>query len=176
MLNAEKWAKFYLAFMVSISNMRAKTAERNLHISLWKLITRQTIDFKYESKNYRTKLAHFVMKVNYSTSWPSNLKHCHTRYVHLLRRDASYFRGPAPLYPIIRWGRTSYTWSHSTEGCLYCRDKILHCIGPFRLLLLKKLPFAVALEVAHLGYTYVTIDVIDQSSILKLGRGSGVRS
>ena len=37
-----------------------------------------TTDFKYESKNYKTKLAHFVMKVNYSANWQSNLKHCHT--------------------------------------------------------------------------------------------------
>jgi hypothetical protein len=39
---------------------------------------RITGDYKYESKNYRTKLAHFVMIVNYSANWPSNLKHCHT--------------------------------------------------------------------------------------------------
>ncbi len=61
-----------------ILNMRAKTTERNLHISLWKLITRQTDN------------------PTLSTA------------THLLRWDASYFRGPAPLYPNIRWGRTSY--------------------------------------------------------------------
>ena len=27
-----------------------------------------TSDFKYESKNYKTKLAHFVMNVNYSAN------------------------------------------------------------------------------------------------------------
>ena len=36
------------------------------------------------------------------------------------------------------------------------------------------LPFVVALEVVHLGFTYFTIDVIDQNGKLKRGRGRGL--
>ncbi len=72
------------AYMIVLFlSVRAKTTKQNLREKVLVLnmilnISKIRANFKYESKNYRTKLAHFVVKVNYSANWQSNLKHCHT--------------------------------------------------------------------------------------------------
>ena len=139
-----------------------------------KIGKKQTTDFKYESKNYKTKLAHFVMKVNYSANWQSNLKHCHT--------------STATRCILLPWPSTFIPEYKMRSGILYLKPlyrglplKIYigtQSINPSLYRAFSSffyLPFAVALEVAHLGFTYFTIDVIDQSGMLKRGRGGGVR-
>ncbi len=136
---------------------------------------------KYESKNYKTKLAHFVMRVNYSANWQSNLKHCHTSAAmrcillpwpstfipeYKTRSDILYLK---PLYWrlffLVYIGTQSFVISGLFSG-------LFVFLFP---LFFFYLPFAVTLEleVAHLGFTYFTIDVVvDQSGILKRGKGS----
>jgi hypothetical protein len=56
-----------MRFALSKEQQR-RQKRRKWRVLIFLLLPRLAPDFKYESKNYKTKLAHFVMKVNYSAN------------------------------------------------------------------------------------------------------------